>query len=129
MRAEQEGGTAIFGTVFGFLTFMVLLLFCVQVLFHLYVASLVTAAATQAATSVARSGGDPAVEAAAQAAAVADLGGWGAAHAHFRWVEVDAEVVRLQVVADSGSMLPLPGLARRIERTVTVPTQVFRGAR
>lgn len=129
MRAEPEAGTAIFGTVFGFLVFFVLLLFCVQVLFRLYVTSLVTAAATQAATTVARSGGDPTAEPAAQAAALGDLGGWGAAHARFRWVEVDAEIVRLQVIAYSGAMLPLPGLARRIERTVTVPTQVFRGAR
>lgn len=128
MRAEPEDGTSIFGTVFGFLVFFVLLLLCVQAMFHLYVTSLVTAAATQAATAVARSGGDPTAEPAAQDAAVAELGGWGRDHTHFRWVEVDAELVRLQVIAYSGAMLPLPGLSRRIERTVTVPTQVFRGA-
>lgn len=127
MRAGPEDGTAIVGTVFGFLAFFVLLMFCVQVLFHLYVTSLVTAAATDAATMVARSGGDPATETEARAAAVADLGGWGAQHVLFRWVEVDAQVVRLQVIADSGAVLPLPGLSRRIERTVTVPTQVFGG--
>ncbi|MDA8061260.1 MAG: hypothetical protein M0T80_02310 [Actinomycetota bacterium] len=114
--------------MFGFLVFFVLLLFCVQVLFHLYVTSLVTAAATDAATTVARAGGDPADEAAAEAVAVADLGSWGAAHTRFDWVEVDDRMVSLRVIAYSSATLPLPGLSRRIERTVTVPTQVFHGA-
>jgi hypothetical protein len=103
-------------------------LFCVEALFHLYVASMVTAAATDAADTVAQSGGSPTAEPAAQATAVADLGGWGARHARFQWVEADGQLVRLRVVAETEALLPLPGLSRRIERTVTVRTEVFRGA-
>lgn len=114
--------------MFGFLAFFALLLFCVQVLLHLYDASMVTAAATDAADTVARAGGNPAVEPAAQAAAEADLGRWGRSHVRFVWVEADDRLVRLRVVAESGAVMALPGLSRRIERTVTVRTEVFRGA-
>ncbi len=127
-RAGREEGAGIFTTVFGFLAFFVLLLFCVEVLFHLYATSMLTAAATDAAQAVADAGGHPSAEPAAQSAALAELGRWGKAHARFEWLQADSQWVRLRVVATSAAMLPLPGLDRRIERTVTIRTEAFRGA-
>ncbi|MHB1930163.1 MAG: hypothetical protein ACYDEN_12445 [Acidimicrobiales bacterium] len=108
--------------------FLTLLLFCAQVLVHLYATSMVTAAATDAADAVAQAGGAPAAVPVAQADAVASLGGWGAAHTSFDWLVVGPDVIRLRVVAESPGFLDLPGVSRVIRRTVTVRTEVFRGA-
>ena len=95
---------------------------------HLYATSMVTAAATDAADAVAQAGGAPSALPAAQASATASLGGWGAAHTRFEWLAVGPDVVQLRVVADSPGFVLVPGLSRVIRRTVTVRTEVFRGA-
>jgi hypothetical protein len=125
-RPGGERGTAIVGTLVGFLIFMTLLLFSVQFLVRLYATSTLTAAAESAAAQVADSP-DP-VTAAPQAEAEArqQLGPFGATHASFHWVEVDDQQVVLEVNADSPSFLPLPAAWRSITRTVTVRTELFR---
>jgi len=106
---------------------MVLLLFAVQVLVHLYATSALTSAALRAAERVAS---DPADEAgavpAAEAEARHELGTFGAAHTAFDWVEVDGRQVVLSVRAQSPGFVPLPGSWRVIKRTVSVRTERFR---
>ncbi len=124
--ARSEAGVGIFGTVFGFLIFMVLLLFAVQVIIRLYATSTLTDVAIRAAQTVAQSpllGGDVAQ---AEAAARQSLGSFGAAHVAFVWKQVDSHDVVLSVNATSPEFLP--GLAgwSRISRTVTVRTEQFR---
>jgi hypothetical protein len=104
---------------------MLLLLTAVQVLVHLYAVSAVTAAANAAADTVAEEGGNPAGVPAAQAAALSGLGSFGA-HTTFDWLEVDGRQVRLEVIALSPALVPLPASYRRIVRTVTVRTERFR---
>jgi hypothetical protein len=124
--AAGEGGTAIIGTLVGFVIFMVLLLFAVQTLIHLYAISALGSAANNAADAVADSGGSPAEVPAAEASARAALGRWGARHTTFEWLEVGPEEVRLEVIAESPALVPLPASYRRIVRTVTVRTERFR---
>jgi hypothetical protein len=103
-------------------------LFAVQTLVHLYATSMVTMAATDAADAVANAGGDTGAEVGAVQAAEASLGAWGGSHVQFEWLEVDGDWVRLEVVAHSPGLLPLPASYRLIQRTVTVRTERFRGA-
>jgi hypothetical protein len=125
-RADDERGTAIIGTLVGFLIFMVLLLLGVQTLVHLYATSSLTAAANAAADQVATGGGSPASVPAAEASARADLGTFGAHDTRFDWIEVDQEQVVLRVTAHSPGLLPLSESLDRISRTVTVRTERFR---
>jgi hypothetical protein len=135
-----ERGTAIVGTLVGFLIFMTLLLLGVQRLVHLYATSALTSAADDAATQVATAGGAPsAVPGAevatgggspsgipgAQAAARASLGRFGAEHTSFDWIEVDAHRVVLRVTAVSPELLPLSASMDRITRTVSWRTERF----
>ena len=125
-RHEAEGGTAIVGTIVGFAIFMILLLAAVQTLVHLYATSSVTAAANEAAEQVASQGGSPQGIPVAQAEAVARLGPFGSRHTHFRWLQVNGQVVVVRVTAQSPALLPLPRSYRDITRTVTVRTERFR---
>jgi hypothetical protein len=120
-----ERGTAIVGTLVGFLIFMTLLLLGVQTLVHLYATSALTAAATDAAQEVATGGGSPSGIPGAQAAARASLGRFGAEHTSFDWIEVDAHRVVLRVTAVSPELLPLSASMDRITRTVSWRTERF----
>jgi hypothetical protein len=125
-RADGDDGTAIIGTLTGFLIFMVLLLLAVQTLVHLYATSAVTAAANEAAQQVATEGGAASGVPAAEAAARASLGRFGADRVRFDWVEVDGLNVVLHVSATSPGLLPLSAGLERISRTVTLRTERFR---
>jgi len=124
--ALSDAGIGVFGTVFGFLIFMVLLLFAVQVVIRLYATSTLTEVAIRAAQTVAQSpllGGDVAQ---AEAAARRSLGSFGASHTVFAWERVDSQDVVLRVRASTPEFLPgLPGWSA-ISRTVTVKTEQFR---
>jgi hypothetical protein len=110
----------------GFLIFMMLLLFSVQILVRLYAASALTASATSAADTVASSVNPAAAEPAAEAAARSQLGTFGATRTTFRWVEADPQQVVLRVNGRSPAFLPLPVSWLTISRTVTVRTERFR---
>jgi hypothetical protein len=114
------------GTLVGFLIFMVLLLFSVQILVRLYAASALTASATTAAETVAGSGDPAASVAAAEAAARQQLGTFGATRTTFQWKEADQQQVVVEVKGRSPAFLPLPASWLAIERTVTVRTERFR---
>jgi hypothetical protein len=122
----DDEGTAIVGTLVGFVIFMILLLVAVQTLVHLYATSAVTAAANEAAEQVASEGGSRQAVPAAQSEALSRLGGFGAKHTHFDWLEVDGQQVVVRVTALSPGLLPLPISYRDITRTVTVRTERFR---
>ncbi len=125
--AGADRGTAVVGTLVGFAIVMVLLLFAAQFLVRLYATSSLTSAAFQAARQVAETPGDQqAAVGRAQQDAEQRLGGFGAQHTQFHWLEVDGQQVVLQVTARSPGFLPLPASFRRIERTVTVRTERFR---
>ncbi len=121
-----ERGTAVVGTLVGFLIFMLLLLFSVQVIVRLYATSALTDSATKAAEAVADAPDPAAAVATAEASARAQLGTFGATRTTFDWKEVDGQQVVLEVVGFSPGFLPLPASWRRIERTVTVRTERFR---
>lgn len=122
---ERERGTAIVGTLVGFLIFMILLLLGVQTLLHLYATSAVTAAAEEAAQQVATAGGSPADVPAAQVAAEQSLGTLGS-KAAFDWVEVDGQQVTVRIEVQGPDLLPLPAWMARVDRTATVRTERFR---
>jgi hypothetical protein len=126
VRTGHEAGTAVVGTLVGFLIFMVLMLLGLQTLIHLYATSAVTAAANEAAQQVATAGGQPGGVPAAEASARASLGSFGADRTHFDWIEVDAEQVVLRVTARSPGLVPLSGSLQRISRTVRLRTERFR---
>ena len=125
-RRPGEDGTAIVGTLVGFLIVMVLLLFAVQVVVRLYATSALTSAANSAADEVASSPVPSAEVTTAEAQAKADLGGFGASHTTFDWVEVDGDQVVLKVTAQSPEFLPGLTAWNTITRTVTVRTERFR---
>ena len=114
------------GTLVGFLIFMLLLLFSVQILVRLYATSALTASATRAAEAVADAPDPTSAIATAEASARTQLGTFGASRTTFDWKEVDSQQVVLEVVGVSPGFLPLPSSWRRIERTVTVRTERFR---
>jgi Flp pilus assembly protein TadG len=125
-RSRPEQGTAVVGTLVGFLIFMILLLFSVQVLVRLYATSALTASATTAAEAVADSPDPAATAPAAEASARSELGSFGTTRTGFDWREVDGQQVVLQVVGLSPSFLPLPSSWLTIRRTITVRTERFR---
>jgi len=114
------------GTLVGFLIFMLLLLFSVQVLVRLYAASALTASATTAAEAVADSTDPAATVPAAEASARSELGSFGTTRTRFDWREVDGQQVVLRVVGLSPSFLPVPASWLTIRRTITVRTERFR---
>jgi predicted cobalt transporter CbtA len=125
-RSRADSGTAIVGTVVGFLIFTVLLLLATQVLVRLYATSALTSAATRAAEDVASAPDPVAGVPAAEADARSRLGSFGATRTVFTWREVDGGQVVLEVAGRSPEFLPgLPGWSR-IDRTVIVRTERFR---
>jgi hypothetical protein len=126
VRTRPEVGTAVVGTLVGFVIFMTLLLLSVQILIRLYAASALTASATTAAETVADSGDPAAAVVGAEASARSRLGTFGATRTTFDWREVDPQQVVLQVNGRSPAFLPVPASWLTIRRTVTVRTERFR---
>lgn len=136
MRATRcplagEQGTGLVGTIGGLAMFIVLLMFAVNLLTHLYYTSSVTAVTFDAARAVAgaQSVDDMGARASAVANARALLGGIGA-DTDFDWSGTSAEVVRLRVDAPTPHLLPATMLRElgmdRIRRTVVVRAERFR---
>lgn len=124
--AGDQSGTAIVGTLVGFVIMLVLLLFAVQIVIRLYATSTLTSVATRAAQQVASSPVPAADTGAAEAEARSQLGSFGAASTVFDWREADGDQVVLEVSARSPELIPgIPGWSR-ITRTVTVRTEAFR---
>jgi hypothetical protein len=121
----NERGAGLVGTLSGITAFLALLLFCAQVLFNLYAASVVTAATYDAARTVAR-GGD---RAAAEAHARSLLGAY-ADRVEFSWDERGDDAVIVRVRAHAPSMvLPSVGGAAAfgdLDRTIRVRRECFR---
>jgi hypothetical protein len=124
---QVELGTSIVGTFVGFLIFMILLLFCAQVLVRLYATSTLTAVAARAAEDVAESPDPLRAVPQAETAARQQLGSFGATRTSFDWLEVDGQQIVLEVRGKSPSLLPLPGRWIWITRTITIRTERFRG--
>jgi Flp pilus assembly protein TadG len=123
---QPDAGTAVVGTLVGFVIFLVLLLFSAQLIVRLYATSALTSAATRAAETVAQAPAPSSAVAAAERAARQQLGSFGGRRAVFDWQEVDAQQVVLRVQAPSPEFLPfVPGWSE-ITRTVTVRTERFR---
>ena len=125
-RSSESAGIALIGTLVGFAIFLTLLLFSAQILVKLYATSTLSSAATHAAEDVAYSSTPLFAAPVAEADARARLGGFGAAHAVFTWLELDGNAVVLRVTGESPGFLPLPAGWNRISRTVTVRTERFR---
>ena len=121
----RDDGSGLIPTVTGVTVFLLLLLFAVQVVFNLYSASAVQAAAFDAARLVAADGADI-----ARAQQVADrhvrsvLGRYGVERVESVQVELDGDAVLLTVKAQNRSLLPLllpDGLASdTVERSARV---------
>ncbi len=122
---HEEDGTAVIGTVVGFLIFMIFLLVAVQVLVRLYATSVLTAAAFSAARAVATAPVPADEVAPAQRQAIQQLGSFGARHTTFDWQEVGGQQIVLRVRAEAPGFVPIPGL-RSIQRTVAVRTERVR---
>ena len=112
----------------GFLVFLVMLLFAVQVLFNLYAASVVTAVSYDAARRVAGSDGGPGFVADAEEQARQALGRY-AGRVTFDWSASSPEEVVLRVQSDNPSVL-LPVAAGplafdRLDRTIRIRVERF----
>lgn len=126
---RDERGSGLLSAWFGFIVFLALLLFAVQVLFNLYATSVVTSVAYDAARKVAGGRGGPGTEAQAEADARRSLGRY-ADRVTFTWGPPDGDVVQLRVRATSPSVL-LPAVGGpvafgTIDRTVRVRVERFR---
>ena len=105
--SNSEQGAGVVGTLLGVGVFLALMLFAVQVLFGLYVTSVVTAVAYDAAKSVAGAdrGNTPAARGDAVRNAEHQLGHY-ADDVTFDWRRSDDDVVRLEVRAKRPVLLP-----------------------
>lgn len=128
VRDERGGGPL--SAWFGFVVFLALLLFAVQVLYNLYATSVVTSVAFDAARRVAAAEGGAGTVGLAEAEAEARqaLGRYGE-RVTFEWA-VDGDVVALRVRAENPSfLLPAqtgPVAFGDIDRTVRVRVERFR---
>ncbi len=125
---DERGGGPI-SVWIGFLVFLVMLLFAVQVLFNLYATSVVTTVSFDAARRVAGSDGGQGLIAEAEDHARQALGRY-ASRVTFDWSATGPEEVVLRVQSDNPSFL-LPVLARpvafdHIDRTIRVRVERFR---
>lgn len=134
-RRAGSRATGVFGTTFGFLVFLIFLLFSVQLLFSLYVRTTVTAVASDIAQRAANRGAalDDAVAAQYEAEARRRLGRYG------RDAEVEVNVadddgdgtgdtVLVRVAAPLPALAPTkwaPLLPHSFERTMRAPLEVF----
>jgi hypothetical protein len=126
VRDERGGGPL--SAWFGFVVFLGLLLFAVQVLYNLYAASVVTSVAFDAARRVAAAEAGSGAVGPAEAEARQALGRYGE-RVTFEWA-VDGDVVALRVRAENPTFL-LPAQAGPvafgdIDRTVRVRVERFR---
>jgi hypothetical protein len=114
-------GQGVLASLVGVLVFLLLLLLAVQVVFHLYATSVVTAATFDGARLAAASGGLGQDEAATHVRGL--LGRYGEDRVEVSFAP-DPDDVVLTVVAESPSVLPAtlrrPMRMDRIERTVRV---------
>ena len=115
-----DDGAGLIATTTGVLVFLVLLLLAVQVTYHLYATSVVTAAAFDGARLAA--GAESVDEEAARDHVVDLLGRYGRDRVETVEVERDGDVVALHVVARNPGFLPgnlrRPMGLDRVERTV-----------
>lgn len=110
---SDDRATGVFGTTFGFLVFLLFLLFTVQLLFGLYVRTTVTAVATDLVQRAANEGTALNADRFAwyEAEARRRLGGYGD-HAEFAFALADLDAdgvddtVRVRVEADLPTLLP-----------------------
>lgn len=126
-RRDERGGGPL-SAWFGFVVFLALLLFAVQVLFNLYSTSVVTSVAYDAARKVAGARGGPASVPQAESDARRALGQYGS-RVSFEWAQTDGDAVVLRVRARNPSML-LPAMAGpvafgEIDRTIRVRVERF----
>jgi hypothetical protein len=131
LKPCSERGSGPISAWIGFLVFLGLLLFAVQVLFNLYATSVVTAVAYDAARRVAVADGGIASAAEAEADARRALGRYGE-RVTFDWSASDGQVVVLSVRARNPTRL-LPAMAGplafdEIDRTVRVRVETFETA-
>lgn len=123
----DQRGAGLIGTIAGVTVFLAFLTVAVQILFNLYSASVVTAAAYDAARQAATGEAD---RAAAEAHARSLLGRVGD-DTEFFWDDSDPTVVQLRVVAPSPRfLLPVVDGALGldvIDRTVTVRVEELQG--
>ncbi len=130
-----DRATGVFGTTFGFLVFLIFLLFSVQLLFGLYVRTTVTAVATDLAQRAANEGAalDAARFAAYETEAQRRLGRYGD-DAAFTFTLADADLdgiddtVRVHVDAALPTLLPTrwaPLSPTSFERTMSARLEVF----
>ena len=128
VRRDERGGGPL-SAWFGFIVFLALLLFAVQVLFNLYATSVVTSVAYDAARKVAGARGGPRTTAEAESDARRALGRY-SDRVTFQWSGAGDDMVELRVRATSPSVL-LPALAGPLafgdmDRTVRVRIERFR---
>ncbi len=129
MAPRDERGSGPLSAWFGFVVFLGLLLFAVQVLFNLHATSVVTAVAYDAARQVAGAEGGPGAIGRAEASARQSLGRYGD-RVTFEWAAADGDVVVVRVRARNPSFL-LPAVAgpvslAEIDRTIRVRVERFR---
>lgn len=129
--ASDERGAGLIATAAGVSVFLVLLLFCTQLLFNLYATSVVTAAASDAVRIVARAGGEPGAQEAARGGAethARELLGRYADRVAFEWT-LGPEEVALHVTAENRNFL-FGALAldamQTVDRTVRARVECFR---
>lgn len=131
---RDERGTGLIGTWAGFVVFLALLLFAVQVMFNLWSTSAVTAAAADAARKVATADdpSSPAVQQQAESDARAILGRYATDHVRpFRWQITGDGFVELKVAVERQPhffLAAVPALiwGNQIHRTVRVRIERFR---
>lgn len=127
----DQSGAGLVATWSGFAVFLALLLFSVQVLFNLWTASMVTAAAADAAHTVAS---DPTASARAEADFRKLLGGYASHVTAFEWrqpddpdtvvlhVETRNPSFLLRAFLDTSNVLPF----QHLDRTFRVRREAFR---
>ncbi len=126
-RSDERGGGPL-SAWFGFVVFLALLLFAVQVLYNLYATSVVTSVAFDAARRVAAAEGGAGAVGLAEVEARQALGEYGS-RVSFEW-SVDDDVVVLRVRSTNPTFL-LPAHAGPVafgdvDRTVRVRVERFR---
>jgi len=125
---RDEQGTGLVGTLIGFLVFLLLMFFGVQMLLGLYATTVVSSAAFDAARIVASPGGStsPAVRQRAENEARHDLGHSGDG-AEFVWDLTRDDAVVLKLTAARPNLLPTQ-LTHITDRTITRTVRVRREA-
>ena len=123
---RDEQGTGLVGTLIGFLVFLLLMFFGVQILLGLYATTVVSSAAFDAARIVASPGGtaSAAVRRRAEDEARHDLGRSGDG-AEFEWDLTRDDAVVLKLTASRPTLLPTQ-LTHITDKTITRTVRVRR---